>query len=168
LPVRNGPESLVIDQDRGLAYTHRWQASTLVFDVRTRKPVAEWQNGCAASRGLALDAARRHVIVACSDGTISVLDAADGGKRLSSLNRGSGFDVIGYSPRLHHVYAAGGACACLVTFGVSAAGTLSYLGRSQADPSTHCAVADDSGHAWVCDPRHGKLWRVDDTYPASD
>ena len=168
IPVSNGPESLVIDQSRGRAYTHRWQASTVVLDVRSRQVLAEWGNGCAASRGLAIDEARQHFVVACAEGTVSVLDAANGGRMLSSLAKGSGFDVIGYSSSLHHVYAAGSACGCLVMLGVSASGQLSFLGRSSADSSTHCAVADDVGHAWVCDPAHGKLWRIDDPYAASE
>jgi DNA-binding beta-propeller fold protein YncE len=167
IAVTNGPESLVIDQSYGRAYTHRWQSSTVVLDVRTRQTIAEWPNGCAASRGLAIDEARQHFVVACAEGTVAVLDAANGGRILSSISKGSGLDVIGYSPRLHHVYAAGGDCGCLVMLGVSAGGQLSFLGRSSADGSTHCAVADDVGHAWVCDPAHGKLWRVDDAYPAS-
>ena len=164
IPLPNGPESLVIDQSRGRAYTHRWQATTVVIDVKTRATLAEWPNGCAASRGLAVDEARQHFIVACAEGTVTVLDAANGGKKLSSIAKGSGFDVIGYAQALHHVYAAGGACGCLEVFGVSAAGALSVLGRFDADGSTHCAVADDRGHAWVCDPDHGRLWRVDDTF----
>lgn len=168
IPITNGPESLVVDQSHGRAYTHRWQASTVVIDVHTRQTVAEWQNGCAASRGLAIDEGRQHFVVACAEGTIAVLDAANGGRELSSLAKGAGFDVIGYSTNLHHVYAAGSACGCLMMLGVSAAGQLSFLGRSAADSSTHCAVADDVGHAWVCDPNHGKLWRVDDTYAASE
>ena len=168
IPVTNGPESLVIDQSHGRAYTHHWQSSTVVIDVKTRATLAEWPSGCAASRGLAIDEARQHFLVACSEGTVAVLDAANGGRRLSSLAKGAGFDVIGYSPRLHHVYAAGSACGCLVMLGVSAAGELSLLGRSSADASTHCVVADDVGHAWVCDPDHGRLWRVDDAYGASE
>jgi DNA-binding beta-propeller fold protein YncE len=168
IPVSNGPESLVIDQSRGRAYTHRWQSSTVVIDVTTRQTVAEWQNGCAASRGLAIDEARNHFLVSCAEGTVAVLDAANGGRLLSSIAKGSGFDVIGYSSRLHHIYAAGTACGCLVMLGVSAAGQLSFLGRFNADTSAHCAAADDVGHAWVCDPNHGKLWRVDDSFAASE
>src|SRR5205823_2529318 len=110
----------------------------------------------------------QHFILSCAEGTIAVLDAANGGRVLSSMAKGAGFDVIGYAARLHHVYAAGGACGCLMMFGVSAAGQLSLLGRSSADSSTHCAAADDVGHAWVCDPDHGRLWRVDDTYAATE
>jgi YVTN family beta-propeller protein len=166
--VANGPESLVIDQSHGRAYTHRWQSSTVVIDVRTRATIAEWPNGCAASRGLAIDEQRQHFIVACSEGTVAVLDAANGGRVLSSIAKGAGFDVIGYAPALHHIYAAGSACGCLMMLGVSSGGALSLLGRFDADSSTHCAAADDAGHAWVCDPDHGRLWRVDDTFAATE
>jgi DNA-binding beta-propeller fold protein YncE len=167
IPVKNGPESLVIDGTNGRAYTHRWQSSTVVLDVRTRKIVAEWKNGCASSRGLALDEAHGFFFAGCSEGTVSVLDTAHDGKILSSLARGSGFDVIGYNPKLGHLYEAGSSCACLVIVGVSARGELSFLGRVDATSSTHCATADDRGHAWVCDPDGGRVLRVDDPYPAS-
>jgi DNA-binding beta-propeller fold protein YncE len=167
IPVANGPESLVIDQTAGRAYTHRWQSTTVVLDVRTRAPVAEWPNGCAASRGLAVDEARGFFYVACSEGTVSVLDAAGAGTVLSTMARGAGYDVIGYSSSLGHLYLAGTACKCLVILGVSASGSLSFLGRFDATSSAHCASADDRGHAWVCDPDGGRLLRIDDPYPAS-
>lgn len=167
LPVDNGPESLVIDAGRGLAYTHRWQASTVVIDVQSRQVVAEWPNGCASSRGLALDESRRFFFSGCSEGTISVLDAAHDGRILSSISRGAGYDVIGYSTSLGHLYAAGTACACLVMLGVSGSGELSFLGRFDATDSAHCAVADDRGHAWFCDPDGGQLFRVTDSFPRS-
>ncbi len=167
IPVDNGPESLVIDQRAGRAYTHRWQSTTLVFDVRTRALVSEWPNGCAASRGLAVDEARGFFFAGCSEGTLSVLDAAHDGHVLSSIARGAGYDVIGYNPSLGHVYLAGTACRCLVVLGVSATGQLGLLGRFDAENGSHCAVADDRGHAWVCDPDGGQLWRIDDPYPVS-
>jgi DNA-binding beta-propeller fold protein YncE len=167
IPVDNGPESLVIDATHGRAYTHRWQSSTVVFDTKTRAMVAEWPNGCAASRGLAIDEAHSFFFVACSEGTVAVLDAAHDGHVLSSIAKGSGFDVIGYNPKLGHLYAAGSACGCLMVFGVNASGSLSALGRFDAPGSTHCVVADDVGGAWVCDPDGGRLLRVSDPYPAS-
>ena len=167
VPIDNGPESLVIDATRGLAYTHRWQASTVVIDVQSREVVGEWPNGCASSRGLALDESRRFFFSGCSEGTISVLDAAHDGRILSSIARGAGFDVIGYSASLGHLYAAGTACACLIVLGVSESGELSFLGRFDATDSAHCAAADDRGHAWVCDPDGGQLFRVTDSFPRS-
>lgn len=96
-----------------------------------------------------------------------MLDSAHDGRILSSISRGAAFDVIGYNPRLGHLYAAGTACACLVVLCVSRAGSLSFLGRFDATSSAHCATADDQGHAWVCDPDGGQLLRVTDPYPAS-
>jgi DNA-binding beta-propeller fold protein YncE len=167
VPVDNGPESLVVDQSTGRAYTHRWESTTVVFDVRSRAQVAEWPNGCAASRGLAVDETRGFFFAGCNEGTVSVLDTAHGGAILSTIARGAGFDVMGYSPALGHLYLAGTACSCLAVLGVSAAGSLSFLGRFDATSSAHCAAADDRGHAWVCDPDGGRLLRVDDPYPAS-
>jgi DNA-binding beta-propeller fold protein YncE len=167
IAVSNGPESLVIDARRGKAYTHRWQSSTVVLDLATRSIVAEWPNGCASSRGLALDEAKGFFFAACLEGTTSVLDVDHGGALLSSAAYGSGFDVIGYNPSLGHLYLAGSACRCLVTLGVSSTGKLSFLERHDAPADTHCATADDVGHAWVCDPNGGALWRVADSNPST-
>jgi DNA-binding beta-propeller fold protein YncE len=166
IPVVNGPESMVVDQRAGRVYTHRWQSSTVVWDAATRQSVAEWPNGCAASRGVAVDEALGFFFAGCSEGTLSVLAVGDG-RVLSSISRGAGFDVIGYNATLGHIYMAGTACKCLVMLGVSPAGTLSFLGRFAATSAAHCAAADDRGHAWVCDPGGGRLWRVDDPYPGS-
>ncbi|HET9932178.1 MAG TPA: hypothetical protein VFQ35_15855 [Polyangiaceae bacterium] len=165
--VENGPESLVIDASRGRAYTHRWQKTTLAVDVTTHEIVAEWANGCVASRGIALDEQRGWLFSGCSEGTVSVLDVAHAGKLLSQLERGSGFDVIGYNARLGHVYLAGGACSCLVILGVNPQGQLSFLERASAPSSTHCAVADDAGNAWVCDPDAGSILRFVDHHAST-
>lgn len=167
IPIANGPESLVVDQAAGRAYTHRWQSTSVVIDVRSRSILAEWPNGCAASRGLAVDGAHGFFFAGCDEGTLSVLDTAHGGRVLSSIARGAGFDVVGYNSKVGHVYMAGTVCHCLVVVGVNAMGALSFLGRFNATASAHCAAADDRAHAWFCDPDGGKLWRVDDPYPAS-
>jgi DNA-binding beta-propeller fold protein YncE len=165
--VTNGPESLVIDNTRGRAYTHRWQATTVAIDLASRTIVAEWQNGCAASRGIALDEARGFLFAACSEGTTSVLDVKNAGTILSTMAKGSGFDVMGYAPQTGHLYLAGSSCGCLVTLGVSAQGALSFISRVDASSSTHCAVGDDAGHAWWCDQDRGSVWRVPDKTPAT-
>ncbi len=167
IAVSNGPESIAIDATRGRAYTHHWQSATMSIDVRTRTVVGEWPNGCAASRGIALDEARGWLFSGCSEGTAAVLDVAHDGKILSTIARGSGFDVIGYSAALGHLYLAGQTCSCLVILGVGAGGRLDFLDRLDAPASTHCATADDVGHAWVCDQDGGKLWRVGDRHASS-
>lgn len=165
--IDNGPESLVVDAARGRAYTHRWQKTTVAVDVNTRTIVAEWANGCAASRGIALDEQRGWLFSGCNEGTVTVLDVAHGGKLLSRVERGAGFDVMGYNSRLGHLYLAGGACRCVVTLGVNSAGRLSFLASASAPSSTHCAVADDVGNAWVCDPDAGRVLRVVDRHAST-
>jgi len=171
IAVKDGPESLVIDGKRGRAYAHRWRGRTVAIDLARRTIAADWPNGCAASRGIALDEERGFLFAACSEGKASVLDVANGGRILSSLppatTRGAGFDVIGYAPATGHLYLAGGRCACLVTLGVSSRGQLSFISRTPASRSTHCAVTDDAGHAWWCDPERGRVWRVSDGSPPS-
>ena len=164
ISMANGPESLVIDASRGRAYTHRWQAATLAIDVRTRDVVAEWPNGCAASRGIDVDPVQGFVLASCSEGTASVLDAEREGRILSTLARGAGFDVLGFDANRRHLYLAGSACACLTVLGVSSQGELSFLGRMDAPGDTHCAVADDRGNVWVCDPGAGAVRRVRDSF----
>jgi DNA-binding beta-propeller fold protein YncE len=166
IAVDNGPESLVIDSKRGRAYTHRWQKTTVAIDVSTRALAGEWPNGCEASRGIALDQERGWLISGCNEGTVTVVDVARDGRMLSKLSRGAGFDVIGYSARLGHVYLAGGACKCLVMLGVTKQAELTFLESSSAPPSTHCVTADDIGTVWVCDPDAGRVIRVEDRHPA--
>lgn len=160
--VRNGPESLVVDGKRGRAYTHRWDTSTVAIDVRTRGVVAEWPNGCRASRGIDLDVARGHLFAACSEGKVSVLDVDHGGAMVGSTVHGSGFDVIGYDPTNEHLYAAGSGCKCLSIFGVGGDTGVTLVSEKPAAPGTHCSVADDVGHAWFCDPRNGAIVRITD------
>lgn len=167
LRVGNGPESLVVDARRGRAYTHRWQRTTVVLDVATRRAVAEWPNGCASSRGIALDEERGWLFSGCNEGTVTVLDVAHDGNVLSRFERGSGFDVIGYNPRLGHLYLAGSTCRCIVMLGVNQRGQLSFLEEKPGPPSSHCVVADDVGHAWVCDPDGGRVLRVTDRHGSS-
>ena len=162
MPIDNGPESLVIDAKRARAYTHHWQASTMVIDTATRELVDEWPNGCAASRGIALDETRGFLFVACSEGTLSVIDVEHGGKIVSFMAKGAGFDVIGYSPKLSHLYLAGSACDCLLVIRVEQDGALHFVARFDAPDEAHCAAADDVGNAWVCDPDGGRLMRVPD------
>jgi hypothetical protein len=167
IAIADGPESLVIDVPGRRAYTHRWHKTTVALDLASRSIVAEWPNGCVSSRGIALDEAHGWLFSSCSEGTVSVLDVRHDGHMLSKLVAGAGFDVMGYSQKLGHVYLAGGACRCLAMLGVSAKGELSLLERASAPESTHCAVADDIGHAWVCDPDRGSLLRFRDQHPES-
>ena len=51
ISIPGGPESLLIDDKRGRAYTHLWSDGTLAIDLKARKVGARWKNGCQGSRG---------------------------------------------------------------------------------------------------------------------
>jgi hypothetical protein len=162
---RTVPSRSWIDQARGRAYTHEWEARTLAFDVRTHAQVGSWLNGCAASRGIDLEPKHGWVLAACNEGTLTVLDAATDGHVVDALSAGAGYDVIGYARTKRHVYLAGSSCGCLSILGLSPSGKLSFLDRLDAPSDTHCVVADDSGHAFVCAPSEGALYRITDPHP---
>jgi hypothetical protein len=166
IPIENGPESLVIDAARGRAYTHNWQATTLGIDVHTRAVIGRWPNGCAASRGIDVEPEHGWVFAVCNEGTLTVLDPSNDGRIVSTITSGAGYDVMGYARSTRHVYLAGFACGCLTILGLSTTGDLGVLGRFDAPHDTHCAVADDRGHAWVCAPSEGGLRRIDDPFPS--
>src|SRR5678815_3222046 len=86
--IDGGPESLVIDATRSRAYTHLWHAKTVAIDLKTKAVVANWENGCDASRGIALDEARGLLFAACSEGKVTALDVDDGAL-LSDLAEGT-------------------------------------------------------------------------------
>jgi hypothetical protein len=163
ITVRGGPESMVIDGTRQAAYTHLWNGGTVAVDLRSRAIRATWPNGCAASRGIALDEPRGLLFAGCAEGKAVVLDVAHNGSQLASLSFGSGVDVISYNPALAHLYLPGTTSATMGIIGVGAQGALVLLGTADIPSGAHCVVADNHGQAWVCDPAHGQLLLVKDT-----
>lgn len=167
IAVPGGPESLVIDATRARAYTHTWDDATVVIDLAGHKEIARWNNGCAASRGIALDEKRGFLFVGCEEGKATAIDVAHDGKLLGSAATGKGVDIIEYAPTLGHLYVPGGDSATLTIIGVDSIGRLGVLGTSPAAEDAHCVTADDAGHAYVCDPKHGALLVVSDPFPAT-
>jgi DNA-binding beta-propeller fold protein YncE len=164
IPVRGGPESLVIAGPR--AYTHLWKGATVVLDVASRKQLAHWPNGCEGSRGIALDAQHGWLFVGCAEGKAIVLDATDG-KQLGSLAVGAGVDVIAYSEQLAHLYVPSAKTATLSIIGVGTDGTLRLLGTHPTARGAHCVTAAPDATAWVCDVRGGRVIEIADPYPAT-
>ncbi|CAN5416450.1 hypothetical protein BH11MYX1_BH11MYX1_46800 [soil metagenome] len=164
IPVPGGPESLIVDAPRGRVYTHTWDDATIVIDLAKRKEVARWKNGCAGSRGIALDPKRGFLFVGCEEGKATVMDVTHEGKLLGSAATGKGVDIIAYNPVLAHLYVPGGDSATLTILGVAANGTLAVLGSIGVAADSHCVAADATGHAYVCDPKHGALLVVTDPF----
>jgi DNA-binding beta-propeller fold protein YncE len=164
----DGPESLVIDNTRSRAYTHQWGAKSHAVDVKSRKIIATWDNGCSGSRGIALDEKRGFLFVGCEEGKAVVLDVEHDGRVLGSLSPGvSGVDIIAYSESLGHLYMPGESSATLAIIGVSASGALSTLAIAPAASGSHCASTDDRGNVWVCDPERGQVLVYADGFAAS-
>ncbi len=167
LAVPGGPESLVVDAAHGRAFTHLWKSTTLAIDLKTRAVVGRWPNGCAGSRGIALDIKRGFLFAGCAEGKAVVLDVNRKGAVLAALSAGTGVDIIAYNPRLSHLYLPGGKSATMAILGVSKAGKLSLLATVKTARGAHCAAADDLHQVWICDPDRGRLLLVRDTHPAS-
>jgi DNA-binding beta-propeller fold protein YncE len=155
--VPDGPESLVIDAARGRAYSHSWSNETYAIDLKTRKIVSTWRNGCRDSRGIALDEKRGLIFAGCAEGKATVVDLATG-KLVSSAATGSDVDSIGYSASLGHLYVPAGGSAELWIFGVSADGKLALLGKVPTAGDAH-TVAFDPGTSsiFVGTPNHGAV-----------
>ena len=162
--VAGGPESLVIDSTRKLAYTHLWNGATVAIDLQTFTRTAQWPNRCSGSRGIALDEARGFLFAGCDEGKATVLDVNHGGAVVSSLASGTGVDIIAYNPALGHLYVPGAESATLSVMAVSASGQLSLLGTTVTATGAHCVAADDRNNAWVCDPDRGQLLLYLDTF----
>ncbi|HTR05021.1 MAG TPA: hypothetical protein VMN82_17690 [Thermoanaerobaculia bacterium] len=163
IAVKGGPESLVVDVARARVYTHLWKGKTVALTLKNRGVAATWPNGCDGSRGIALDPDRGFLFAGCAEGAAAVLDARDG-RLLSKLRVGEGVDLIDYSPRLSHLYLAAGKSATLPILLVSATGALELAGEVPTAAGGHCVAADESGNAYVCDPKAGRLLVVRDPF----
>ena len=167
ISVAGGPESLLIDNHRGRAYTHLWTDTTLAIDLKTRKVEARWKNGCQGSRGIAMDDTRGFLLVGCDEGKLSVLDLKSGAQ-LGMASSGDGVDIIAYNPQLHHAYLPGEESATMAVIGISSKGAARVLATGPTAKGSHCAAADDRGNVYVCDPSAGRLLLMKDDLPASD
>jgi DNA-binding beta-propeller fold protein YncE len=167
IAVKGGPESLVIDERHGRAFTHLWQGATVQIDLATRAVGEPFSNGCKGSRGIALDAERGQLFVGCSEGKAVVIDVDHGARVLDALGTPSGVDIISTNLSLHHLYVPASSDGRVAVLGVSSKGKLSKLGDFQADNGTHCATSDDHGRVWVCAPDSGTLLVFDDTFQAT-
>ena len=161
IAIPGGPESLAIDKTHARAYTHLWKGATVSIDVKTRAVSKPFANGCKGSRGIAVDEAWGLVFAGCSDGTLAVLH---GDKVVATLKSVDGMDILAYSAAKHHVYLAGDDSGDSAIVGVNDKGELKLLGKGAGAKGGHCIAADDAGHAFVCDPAHGRLIAVEDTY----
>ena len=155
-------EALAIDETRGRAYTNQG-ADTLIIDLDSRQIIRRWPNGCKRASGLALDAARAFLVVACAEGRAAILDAAHSGMPLSAIEAPESLDIIAFSPERSHVYLAGGKAGAVTIARLSDDGRLTTIDSIRTAPGAHCVAADNRGGVWLCDGRAGRVLYFKDT-----
>jgi hypothetical protein len=166
IAVPDGPESLVIDDVRGRAYSHSWSSESYAIDLRARRVVSTWRNGCHDSRGIALDQRRGMLLAGCAEGKATVVDLAKG-RLVSSAPTGPGVDSIGYSASLGHLYVPAGGSAELWIFGLAADASLALLGKVSTSSDAHTVAFDpDSSTIFIGTPNHGVVLAIPDTWRA--
>jgi DNA-binding beta-propeller fold protein YncE len=156
LEIKGGPEALVIDNTRAVAYTNIDGGKTLVIDLKSRAIIHEWSNGCEDAEGALLGDSGRFLFIACREGKVVSIDP-DHGDVLSSMTTGAGVDIIAYNPKLRHIYAPGSKDAKITILSVSAKGELSIVQTLPGVEHGHCVVADDHDNFYVCDPNRAGL-----------
>jgi hypothetical protein len=172
----DGPESLSVDEVRGVAYSNAGTETVSVKLSDGSIGSVKWDSGCAKPKFIAVDQERGIAFNACLDGGVVAHDVATGAVvgQLSPEQTGGGVDILGYSPRLSHLYVASGRAQKLTIVGVldssGAKDRLQILGQTSTggtDNYTSNAVADDLGHVWVPRPLTGDVGRFTDPFPAS-
>lgn len=154
-------EALAVDPARGRAYSNQGD-KTVAIDLKTREIVATWPNSCKSGEGLALDAERGYLVVACREGMAVVLDVGREGNVLSSLPFGDGIDIIALAPETSRLFLPGAKSGTMAFVALSNEGKLTLLGQAETAKGAHCVATDNAGAAWVCDPNAGRLLRFTD------
>lgn len=117
ISIPNGPEGLVIDDHRGLAFTNRPdQSLTDVIQVMTHTVIAHWGSGCSSAKGMAVDEDEGYLFVACEEGKLVMMDINNDGFQITSQNYGGELDFVAYNSLLHHVYLPSSASGVVAIF----------------------------------------------------
>ena len=156
------PECYAVDDARGVFFTNLEDADkTVAIDLKARSISSTWEPACGEDgpKGLALDHAADVLFVACPDHVVA-LDAANGGKKLTSVDVGPGIDTIDYDESRHELFAAAGKAAKLAIAKFDPPGTLTVFLTVPTAAGARNAVAGDDGVAWLTDSHEGKILSV--------
>jgi DNA-binding beta-propeller fold protein YncE len=159
IKLEGAPEGFAVDGARGVFYTNLEDKDrTLAIDIKTRKVVTNWPSGCGGDgpRGLAIDAARRLLFVACTDGA-RALDLAQAGKIVGRLKTGAGVDNIDFHAKKGLLYVASGKDAVLTIAHVSDRGELAPVASVPTAKGARNPIVDADGTAYVSDGLGGRL-----------
>ena len=168
LALEGEPEGYAVDDARGLFYTNLEDKDrTLVVDIKGRKVISTWSPQCGEDgpKGLALDHARRFLLVACSDRVIA-LDAGRDGQLLSKLDTGDGVDNIDYLESRHELYVGAAKAAKLTIASLDPSGKLGALAVVPTLAGARNAVVDAEGNAYLSDSAGGRILAVPAVRPS--
>ncbi len=154
-----GPEGYAVDATRRVFLTNLEDRNeTVVIDLATHAPKATWKLDCGADgpRGIAADAGRGFVYVACTD-KVLVLDAAHDGARLATLDTGAGVDNIDWLEPQRLLLAAAGKAAKVTLARIDDKGQATVVATGASTDGARNGVLDASGSAYVADPVNARL-----------
>ena len=166
VPVPDGPVSLLVDGVRARVYTHTTTGKTVAIEAGHHRLVGTWPNGCVEPRGIALDAPRGLLFAACREGKLVALDLDRNGKKVGSIDTPPGLDGLAYDPKPAHLVAPASESGTITFAGAGPGGVLTKLGELHSVVGAHCAVFDTGGRVFVCDPEHGRVRVVVDSFPS--
>ena len=131
-----------------------------MIDAPSRRVVATFEPGCgsAGPRGLAVDARRGLLLVACTDGVVALDEHT--GARKGHLETGGGVDNIDYVAGRKLVYAAAGRAERLTIAELGDDGSLKQVAQEKVGKGCRVVVATPDGTAYVADGGGGQLWVV--------
>lgn len=160
IPLGASAEGFAVDNPRHRFYTSlEEKGETIGIDVRTHKIVDNFHSGCDEPHGLALDAERGLLFVACMARVVS-MDIAHDGKVLGSIATGSGLDNIDYLPTRHLLFAAAADAAMLTVARVDEHGGLQKLAIWPTEKGARGVVVDSKASAFVMDPYGGRILKL--------
>lgn len=109
LPLGGSPEFVVADPRTGLLYQNLIDMNAVALvDAARRLVVDRWPlTGCKAPTGIALDAARRRLFVACKGNSVLVVVSLDSHRVTGSIPVGSSPDSVAYDPGSKRIYTTG-------------------------------------------------------------
>jgi DNA-binding beta-propeller fold protein YncE len=160
IPLDGLAEGYAVDNQRALFYTNIEETGKMVvIDVHSHRVVATWNPGSSDLQGLALDATRRFVFVACGDHVVS-LDGGHNGKVLDSITTGPGLDNIDYSGDAKLLYAAASQAASLTIAKVDDRGKFHLKATVPTVKGARGVIAGKDETAYLIDPAEGRILKL--------
>ena len=162
IKLEGEPEGYAVEPGRGRFYTNLEDRDrTLAIDVKTRKVVASWPTGCGSNgpRGLALDARRRLLFAACTDGAVS-FDLEKSGKAVGRIKTGGGVDNLDFHAGKGMLYVASPVDGTVKVARVDDGGALTEMTSTKTASGARNPVVATDGTVYVADSAGGRLLAV--------